>query len=243
MRSSDPLADLVRLERRAVGRAFVAPTLRGRKVRVEIDGLAWQCRCDPDFQGWGRFVLTAQHTVHLEAEATAWERERWADARPRRSLTLVDPIHPESRAHGGGYVWLAWDGERRLVPLLLCGPCERFDAMLGAFDGAAWWCLGPDFRVPPRRARDLRARFESPLGISRRPSDPRPADVLAAGGGSLVRQVAIPIGWQVTWTKGGRTITSIVDRSLAVIEAGFCLSGTDGWHDLASLASLLGRTL
>lgn len=78
------------------------------------------------------------------------------------------------------------------------------------------WSLG--------RRHDPRRRLERALGLAQ---------------ARLEAWHPVPQGFRVTWTRLGERFVSILGPDLSVLDAGFCLAGTDRVHDLTSLASLV----
>lgn len=246
MRYSDVLDTLQQQEEALVHRHVLAPTRAGGRLRVETDGLVWECRLASPFDGWGVFRIGSDRLARLVREATFIERESWARRHPRRRVALLEPGRATTRA------WC--DELERETTVLLADGIGAFETVLVGWDGARHWTLGLDPTVHPSRAARLRERFTA-AAIPRAdpssrgdlqhaaghhaPTTHRIAAALAFAEAELVDWRRNGRGYLVTWRKRGRILTSWVNEDLGVGSAGLCLSGLDAEHDLVSLASLI----
>lgn len=221
---------------------MIAP-YEGGRLRLPL----WECRVEGAAPaGWGVFAVGT--TARWLRFADPWERPR-----PTRRLVL---LAPDDRGR-----WCGCAPGRRPGPCVRVGLVEgdlRFEEVLAVFDGSLHWFVesaGDALRAA--RLRDRLDAGEHPLDLplSERPGDrllygrawmarptrdvgDRLATALAMASATLVGWRPAPGGYQVDWRARGETFTSLVGEDLRVRQAGFCLSGTDGWHDLTSLASL-----
>lgn len=112
-------------------------------------------------------------------------------------------------------------------------------------DLGIYWVVGPAAVMTPRHQKRPRPRSCSG-------QTPRFREAVEWAGGILhdwrplgpqemaSMSLLVPCYW-VEWSSYGQRATSIIDERLNVIQAGFCLTGTDRLHDLISLVSLHSR--
>lgn len=248
MRYSDILDGLQQQEEALLRRHVLAPARAGGRLRVEANGLVWECRVADPFDGWGVFQIGPDRLARLVREATFIERESWARRHPRRRMALLEPGRAASRA------WC--DDLERETTVLLADGIDVFETLVAAWDGAHHWALGIDPAVHPSRAARLRERFSAaavPLASETPLIDPRRAPArdarttqrlaaaLAFAGAELIDWQPDGRGYLVTWRKRDRVVTSWMNERLGIESAGLCLSGLDAEHDLVSLASLIDQ--
>lgn len=63
--------------------------------------------------------------------------------------------------------------------------------------------------------------------------------IMTETGANVVNIVKKNIGYEVTWSFGGNTINTLLDKDYKVIEAGFCVSGFDKTQSAKSVVNLL----
>lgn len=151
------------------------------------------------------------------------------------------------------------------VLLHLVDGAQRFDGIVGRFDGAAWWYQGSDRRSDPRLADRLRRAdragvapealriagigpaHRAAYGRARRRvlrADPtlyRLRRALGLSGSVLEsyreRGDVLVVDWRTP--DGERCTTAVARADLRVLEAGLCLSGRDEDFDLAALVGVV----
>lgn len=263
MDHGDALKRILGDETQIFGQEVLAPVIRGGRLRVRIGSFVWECRLTGDFSGWGVFRVLEGWRAELVREAEPWEREEYAAKLKRVSLVLT---HLDSSG-----IWWAGDFRSAdLAPVLLVEGMSVFDGVRACFDGACFWFLGPDgesdgrkaammrdafalgvpppeLSIPALRSRE-RGLYEIAYALDRDAAERRKPlemrrieEALRVGDGELVDYAPVNEGYRVTWRKGAELFTSILDRNLAVVSAGLCLSGRDGEQDLTSLASLMAE--
>jgi hypothetical protein len=260
---SETLESILRGEKETVGQFVLAPVASGKKVRIQLDGILYECLLEKEFNGWGIFKLQGNGKAELVREAEMWEKERYAEKFPCSSLVLF------YRDTGG--LWWARDMKRDIfVAVYLVEGMQQFDVIIAVFDGSHSWFVSYDSRFDGRRAQSFRAAIEGQVGMGGLNVDnltekerelyrmalavkeglkakDREAfardveEALKKGSGRIVECIEVgSTGYRVTWNSGYRgTLTTIVDKNMSVLSAGLCLSGGDRLQDLASLASLL----
>src|SRR4051812_3481292 len=124
------LATLDRLaaaEAEFLRREFLAPVVRGRSVRIGIDGVMCALRvASRDFQGYGVLKPVSHSSARVIRPATMAERRRYLALFPAARLVLV-------RREGRQWLALPADGGdarlqiEGLVPVMLAEDLEAFD--------------------------------------------------------------------------------------------------------------------
>lgn len=265
---SDVLGRLAESEDRFLGSEFLAPVLRGHRVRVRIADVVCEMRVEPkSSEGWGVFRPQSHSVARFVRDATLRERRQYLDCLPRVRMVLCRrragwfamPAEPDSRIQIEG---------TPAVRLVASG--ELFQTIRARFDGATFWFDGLETRQDPTLAGWLRECLASeiPAAELKRPgltSSMRDAyalelqrrrkvmrverhdrietqlrRALSHSGARLHGFVEHADGYRVTWTAGGRRQVTSVDRhSLTVQVAGICLNGEDQKFDLGSLAGVV----
>jgi hypothetical protein len=155
-RFRETLDRLAAAEASAFASEFLAPLIRGRKVRLRIAGVVCQFKISPaDYEGWGVFRPTSPHEAEVVRSATLSERKQYLELLPRLRVILC------ARK---GKDWLAIPASRAdsrfqvqgLLPVGLVEEAQLFEVILSRFDGAHFWYEGPDPRHDPAMAGYLR---------------------------------------------------------------------------------------
>ena len=166
----DVLKRLAAEEQAFLGREFLAPALRGGRVRVRIAGAVCTIRTRPkEFEGWGVFQPASFSEARLVRRASLAERRRYLEL-----FCMVRLIICRRR----GDRWLgcaAHAGDRRirlegLAPVALAEEVQPFDVVQARYDGTQFWFDALDPRHDPARAAYLRSALGElvpPAGLSR----------------------------------------------------------------------------
>lgn len=154
------LAELTARENELREARFVAPCVRGGRVRTQVAGLIYNFRPQPrDFNGWGVFQPVSDTAARVVEEADlsliAGYLKLFAKLRVRLAYPLEDQI------------WLAYpvnESEARVrcginkpVTVQLVSDGAQFEQVVTRFDGAALWFEEVDRRADPRVAEQLKA--------------------------------------------------------------------------------------
>ncbi|MBD2547339.1 hypothetical protein [Planktothricoides raciborskii] len=146
---------------------FVAPSVRGGKVRTRVAGLIYTFTPkSKKFEGWGIFQPINEKTARLVAEADLPEITEYLAQFPLVRLWLVDRIQGKS--------WLAYpvnesDLRQRMgliqsvvqpVVVHLVSEAGSFDPIMARFDGASWWFEAIDRRADPIATQELCLQFQ-----------------------------------------------------------------------------------
>lgn len=259
--SMEMLEKILGREREALGKEYIAPVMRSRKVRIGIGSSICECSLDEEFSGWGVFTMSAPGKAELVREAEIWEKEQFVGAFPKQILIL---FYRDSNG-----IWWARDiGKDRFVPVMLVESQLQFDPITASFDGINYWYISPAGQVDPRKPEKLREAlasmtpphelddslftqkeiilYSNALSIVKNSSALRAdasrkkiEEALRLGEANLLEWAEVGSGYRVKWQKGHEVLITLVDGDLSIVSAGICLSGQDKIQDLASLASLI----
>jgi hypothetical protein len=138
---------------------FLAPCVRGGKVRTRVAGLVYTFRPEPsNFEGWGIFQPISSDTARLMEEADLPAVASYLKQFPVVRLRLGRALQ--------GQNWLAYPvnegdarqrwGAARPVPVHLVTEGAPFEPVVARWDGAACWFEEVDRRADPLVAEQLR---------------------------------------------------------------------------------------
>jgi len=239
----DILKKVADAEKKAMDERFVAPCVRGGRVRTRIEGLIREFSPVPsNFEGWGIFKPCDVKKAMFLEEAVL-EREDYLNHLQKLRMRLSFRLT--------GSTWLAYPvnegdarqrfGEARPVPVFLVDDGGPFDQILVAFDGASCWFVENDMRGDPQITdrmidaynkavvpKDLqwsgmtpeeRICFELARNPEMNPEAPKTdemliKDALKRGGGSMVSYTDRGTEWAICWTDGqGTRHNSTISKS------------------------------
>ncbi|MDQ7824525.1 MAG: hypothetical protein RDV48_17110 [Candidatus Eremiobacteraeota bacterium] len=259
--SMEVLEKILSREETMVGRQFVAPVIAGRKVQMRHSGAVRELSLARSHEGWGVFAVRAGGRAGFVREAEEWERQDYLASCRRVSMLL---FHRDM----GGTWWACDMGRGRAIAVHLVEGCRMFDRIVVAHDGLSHLFVYLDEKVSPEKGEKLREAFvgERPaetlsldfftareLEAYVRALDlhkitekshkeahiRRIEEALRLGEGHLVECTEVDAGYRVIWTRNGVGYSTILDRNLSVLSAGFCLAGGDRLQDITSLSSLV----
>jgi hypothetical protein len=141
------------------GTTFLAPCLRGGRVRAKVAGLLCTFAPKPrDFEGWGIFRPVGDTTAALQEEASLPQVAAYLGLLAPLRLRLVQAMR--------GPTWLAYPvnesdarqrwGDARPAPVHLVTGGAPFEPIVARWDGRAWWFEELDRRADPQAAAWLR---------------------------------------------------------------------------------------
>jgi hypothetical protein len=139
-------------ERRLLETEFLAPSVRGGKVRTRMRGLVYTFTARPrDFEGWGIFIPISEKEAELSEEADL--------PRVLQYLKLLKPIRARLVSQLQGRTWLAYPvnesdalqrlGSARPFALHLVADGTQFESVTARYDGTSFWCEGIDRSADP----------------------------------------------------------------------------------------------
>jgi hypothetical protein len=266
MNISRLIAALAQDDAKILASEFLAPRLRGQKVRVKINGVVCPFAVAPQsFEGWGVFKPLSYRFARLARDASPEERERYLHLLPAVRMLVA------GRDNVGFQGFLTYQGDSRfaggLVRISLADGVELFNSIVCRFDGAQFWFDGPDGSRSPMYAQAMRqaiaegaecpelggilpaerhlygialkATQEAQEAARRNSTEYRLADALAHAGAVMRSYIERQDGYTVEFTVNGEQHTSFVNKRLHVEAAGICLSGHDKDFDLSSLCGVI----
>jgi hypothetical protein len=138
---------------------FVAPCVKGGRVRTRVAGLVYTFVPKPkEFEGWGIFRPVDARTAAVVGEAPLPRIAEYRERLPALRLRLARALR--------GRTWLAYpvneaDARQRLgaarpLPIHLVTEGAAFETILARWDGAAGWFEDVDRRADPIPAERLR---------------------------------------------------------------------------------------
>lgn len=147
---------------------FLAPCVRGGRIRARVSGLVYTFTPRPDdFDGWGIFLPTSDKEAELMDEAPL--------SMVGNFLKRMKPLRARLVARLRGTTWLAYpanesDFEQRFGaarPLLihLVGEGEAFEQAIVRTDGSAFWFEAIDRRSDPLAGEALRDAFNAQVAV------------------------------------------------------------------------------
>ena len=158
MRNKALFEKLAAAERKFFGADFFSPVLKGKPVRVRIEGIIVTLKIRPnDFEGWGVFKATSQQEARLKREPTMPEKRLYLDCFPRFSLVVCrqgDRILGVPANQGDGRIKI--QGQ---VPISLPHEVRLFDTVDVRWDGENFWYDRPSTFRSPKSANQLRDLF------------------------------------------------------------------------------------
>lgn len=261
---------LAQREQQITQARFLAPWVEGRQIGLRLEGLLYLLRPLPKTEpGWSYFQpINAKQAVRVAAATLA-------DVASYLRRCVAHPLHLALRLKQ--QTWLAMPQDARRTEHLtgVQGPVlvhlversQRFDTIMGRFDGASWWYEARDRRSDPWLAERLRSTHEQRIPAEQvrirgltpalrmayslvherhqhtqtQRDTQRLQQALAVAGGTLAAQHDRGDHWLVTWrTPDGERHTSAVSKDqLTILSAGICLSDQDKHFDLQSLVSVM----
>lgn len=173
----DLLARLAQKETELRSRQFLAPCVRGGKVRTKMDGLVYTFSPQPeDFEGWGVFAPENETVANLVEEADFVQTAEYLKLFPalrahlifalRRKTWLAFPVN-ESDAKQR-FFKKASEVEPFAVHLTTEG--REFETAIVRNIGGAWFFEEIDRRAAPESAEILRREFAENTNLENLPT-------------------------------------------------------------------------
>ena len=155
---------LAREEGRVRDTGFLAPCVRGGRIRARASGLVYTFTPRPrDFEGWGVFLPASDKEAELLDEAEL--------SLVGEYLKLLKPLRARLIARLRGTTWLAYPanesdfeqrfGAARPALIHLVSEGEAFEQVLARADGSAFWFEAVDRRSDPLAGDALREALKA----------------------------------------------------------------------------------
>jgi hypothetical protein len=255
-------AKLVEAETNFKEQEFLAPVLRGQKVKIKINSIVMDLLVRPKtFEGWGIFKTSDFKTARRIREADVFERTSYLELFPAVRAVVVKvgdnfqaiPL-PDNRFKITG-----------MIPVQLPNDLEQFEIACLHYDGSNFWfgqtdpdgimiadylrsSLGEN-KIPNKLSHQglLKEHLDAYIFATNEKKkltelsfDGRIQGAVIRGGGVYKSHKKIANNqFTVTYEIDGSNYTSTVNNGLFVESAGICLSGTDKNFDLQSLMSVI----
>lgn len=266
----DPLSIVAKLaaeERRLSEGTFLAPVVRGGRVKVRVSGIVYELMVDGEFEGWALLRMSEPGKAAVIDKASPALVGKYLQLFPRVRMIMVQAFE------GLWWALAASTSDTRIeltgpAPVQLVGAATQFDTVDTRFDGSAFWFEGINRKRDPSVARnltkslankvhpdELRCHGALPqerlaykmLYIQQYGDQPpettddrsRISAALTHAGAELDRFWYQNEHAVVRFTVDQQTHTvTIRPGDLNVLSAGICLSGRDGDFDLGSLVGV-----
>lgn len=170
---------------------FIAPCVKGGKVRTSVDGLIYTFEPTPtDFEGWGFFQPDSYTKADLVEEASLPKIAEYLNRLKPLRLRLVYPLQ--------GQTWLAYpinesDMQQRFgvvkpLPVHLVTQGAAFEPIIARYDGGNWWFEEIDRRSEPQPTTELSKSLQQEI----------PPENLRFAGMTPEMVTAYDLAWQKT---------------------------------------------
>lgn len=248
---------------------FIAPCVKGGRVRTKVSGMVYTFTLKQQFEGWGIFQpMDEQQATLIEAAdlpQIATYLKHFSIARLRLACRLQNQT------------WLAYpvneaDVRQRFktvkpVVVHLVTEGAMFEQIIARWNGNSCWFEEVDRRADPAIAETLQSAFKQRVpveelrfkglmpemrslyqivadrteGFEPQCDQKRLNQALKLGGGELQQFHDRGDYWTVNWTTadGTRHTSAIAKDDLTVVSSGICLSGRDRDFDLQSLVGVI----
>lgn len=253
---------LLMSEKEFSSQEFLAPVLRGQKIKIKLNNVVMDLRVNPaEFQGWGIFKTNDFKTALRIREADTFERGAYLDLFPAIRAVVVksgDDFYglplPDARFKITG-----------MIPIQLPEELEQFEVVRLSYDGNNFWfdhilgeytfqsdymrtCFSNNVLTKDLHYNGLLKEHADAYDFAKneikrlteQSFDGRIQAAVRRGGGLYKSHKQITKNqFTVTYDINGQSFTSTVNNKLNVESAGICLSGTDRQFDLQSLMGVL----
>jgi hypothetical protein len=153
------LNQLATQETKLLDTQFLAPCVRGGRVRTRASGMIYTFKPKPrNFEGWGIFQPINEKIALVVNEPNLPQIAEY--------LQLLVPIRLQLAHVLQGQTWLAYpvnesDVQQRVgfvkpVPIHLVTDASQFEVIIARWDGHSWWFEEIDRRADPLASEELR---------------------------------------------------------------------------------------
>ncbi|MEG4804000.1 hypothetical protein QUB63_07105 [Microcoleus sp. ARI1-B5] len=157
------LSQLAAQEGQLLNTQFLAPCVRGGRVRTRIGGMIYTFQASPrNFEGWGVFG-PVNDKIAAVVDEPSWPQVA-------EYLQLLVPIRLQLARVLQGQTWLAYpvnesDAKQRTgvakpVPVHLVTEGSQFEQIVGRWDGNCLWFEEIDRRADPLLSEELKAALK-----------------------------------------------------------------------------------
>ena len=157
------LSQLAAKEGQLLNTQFLAPCVRGGRVRTRAGGMIYTFKPQPrNFEGWGIFQPANEKVAAVVEEPSLPQMAEY--------LQLLVPIRLQLACLLQGQTWLAYpvnesDAKQRTgvakpVPVHLVTEGSQFESIVARWDGHSWWFEGIDRRTDPLPSEELKAALK-----------------------------------------------------------------------------------
>ena len=157
------LSQLAAKEAKLLDTQFLAPCVRGGRVRTRAGGMIYTFKPQPrNFEGWGIFQPANEKVAAVVEEPSLPQLLEY--------LQLLVPIRLQLACLLQGQTWLAYpvnesDAKQRTgvakpVPVHLVTEGSQFESIVARWDGHSWWFEGIDRRTDPLPSEELKAALK-----------------------------------------------------------------------------------
>ena len=142
---------------------FLAPCVRGGRVRTRVAGMVYTFKPKPrNFEGWGIFQPVNDKIAEVVDEPSLPQLAEY--------LQLLKPIRVLLAYALQGQTWLAYPanesdakqrtGTAKPVPIHLVAEGAAFETIIARWDGCSWWFEDIDRRADPLPSEALRVALK-----------------------------------------------------------------------------------
>lgn len=181
------LEQLAREEQQLRSTQFLAPCVKGGRVRTRVGGMVRTFAPKPrQFEGWGIFQVQTDRIAALVEDADVFQVAEYLECFPQFRLRLAYPLRGQRKVRSWRFpprsdfsrqTWLAYpvseadvrqriSGGVRPIPVHLVTEGSAFAAIAARFDGQGWWFEEIDRRADPEVADRLKAQLTQLTAIA-----------------------------------------------------------------------------
>ena len=157
------LSQLAALEAQLLNTQFLAPCVRGGKVRIRVGSMVYTFQPQPqNFEGWAIFGPINEKIAAVVDEPSLPQLAEY--------LQLLIPVRLQLACVLQGQTWLAYpvnesDAKQRIgvakpVPVYLVTEGSQFEQVVAGWDGHCLWFEEIDRRADPLHSEELRAALK-----------------------------------------------------------------------------------
>jgi hypothetical protein len=157
------LSQLAAIEAELLNTQFLAPCVRGGRVRIRVGSMVYTFQPQPqNFEGWAIFGPINEKIAAVVGKPSLPQLTEY--------LQLLVPVRLQLACLLQGQTWLAYpvnesDVKQRIgfakpVPIHLVSEGSQFEPIVARWDGHSWWFDQIDRRADPRPSEELKAALK-----------------------------------------------------------------------------------